>query len=263
MKRIALLTVAAATLAIGGAAPAFAAWDNLGNVQVGPGQDHDRIYDRFGGPVERLRLDADGSDIQCRSVRVTFGNGRTRNVFSGRLNDTRPRIVDLPGEERNIKRIDFRCRALERRTARIQVAADIGRYRETWRRSPDWTRMWSRLFPWANDRTPAADHRWVRLGSERFTGRNDRETTLAGFRGRELTAIGLQPVDDDARCRRVRVTFANGRTRNLDIDNSDRMREDRIHRIDLPGNERNVRRVDLTCSAIGDRDVTVNIYGLT
>lgn len=85
--------------------------------------------------------------------------------------------------------------------------------------------------------------------------------TFAGFRGRDLEAIGLQPADDDARCSSVRVHFANGRSR--DIRLSDLLREDRIYRGDLPGEERNVRQLELVGSPVGDADVTVNIYGMT
>ena len=52
-----------------------------------------------------------------------------------------------------IRRIDFNCRSLERREpARVDIAADIGQYRADWRRSPDWDRMWSRMFNWGDDR---------------------------------------------------------------------------------------------------------------
>ena len=84
MRSTSLLTLATAFVAFS-AIPAFAQWDRIGSVQVGPGPDQDRIHGRFGGPIERLQLDADRSDVYCRSVRVTFGNGRTRQVFSGRL----------------------------------------------------------------------------------------------------------------------------------------------------------------------------------
>jgi hypothetical protein len=262
MRNSIILVLASVAIA-GTAVPASAAWDRLGTIQVSPGRDQDRVYRSFGGPIERLQLDADYSDVHCRSVRVTFANGRQRNVFTGRLNDRVPRIVDLPGEQRNVRRIDFRCRSLDRRTAQIQIAADIGQYRETWRRSPDWDRLWARLFPWANDRPAASDRDWVRLGSERFEGRRDRETVFAGFGGRRLSAIGVQPVDDDARCSSIRVRFANGRTREISTDWGDRLSEDRIYRFDLPGTERNVQRVQMVCRPIGDRDVTLNIYGLT
>jgi hypothetical protein len=255
-----------ALIVAGTAVPALADWDRLGSVNVSPGRQGTAVYRSFGGPIERLNLNADRSSVYCRSVRVTFANRRSRNVFSGRLDKDRSRTIDLPGNQRSVRRIDFKCRALERRTAQIHIAADIGRYRETWRRHPNFERTWSRLFNWGNDRNVdnnrSRGNEWVRLGSERFTGR-DRETTFAGVRGRGLTAIGLRPTDDDARCSMVRVTFANGRSRELGVDWGDRLTEDRMYRVDLPGDERNVERIDMVCRAIGDRDVTIQIFGLT
>lgn len=279
MKKTRVMALAAVIVA-STAVPALADWDRIGSVNISPGRERSSVYGSFGGPIERLHLNADRSSVYCRSVRVTFTNGRTRNVFSGRLDEDNPRMIDLPGYQRSVRRIDFRCRALERRTAQIQISADIGNYRETWRRNPNFQRLWSGLFNWdddrdrngrndRNDRDGRNDRgdnndriQWVRLGSERFTGR-ERETTFAGVRGRGLTAIGLQPADDDARCTSVRVHFANGRSREVGVDWGDRLSEDRMYRVDLPGDERNVERIDMVCRSIGDRDVTINIFGLT
>lgn len=261
MKRIFALGV---LIVAGTAVPAFADWDRIGSVNVSPGRDRTTVYGSFGGPIERLHLNADRSDVYCRSIYVRFTNGRTRNVFSGRLDKDNPRVIDLPGYQRSVRRIDFRCRALERRTAQIRISADIGSYRETWRRHPNFERLWSRLFNWDDNRYGNRNDRdgWVRLGSERFTGR-EREIAFAGVRGRGLTAIGLRPSDDDARCSTVRVHFANGRSRDVGVDWGDRLEEDRLYRVDLPGDERNVERIEMVCRAIGDRDVTINIFGLT
>ena len=94
-----------------------------------------------------------------------------------------------------IRRIDFNCRSLERRApARVDIAADIGRYRADWRRSPDWDRMWSRMFNWGDDRygdnrssgRPCAGRSdrlggWITLGTEVFNGRTDREIHVRRF----------------------------------------------------------------------------------
>ena len=77
----------AALLCLGISAPALAAWDSLGSVDVsggmgrpGPGMmmrgaDRDARNFNLGGPVERLQLRAERSDIDCRSVVARFGNG--------------------------------------------------------------------------------------------------------------------------------------------------------------------------------------------
>lgn len=247
------LLAAAALITAGLTAPALADWDNVGTINVSPGRDVDRQYGDFGGPVQRLMFRADRSDVSCRSIRVSYGNGRTREVFSGVLRENNTRIVDLPGEQRNIRRIDFLCSSASRRGAEIAIAADVGSYRDAWMRNPNWKRRWAR----AVDRNTEF---WVPIGTERFTGRRDRETNFVGVRGRSVSAIGLKPLDNDAVCARVVARFANGTSRALNVDWGDRLREDRIYRVDLPGNQRNITQINMVCRAVGDRDVTIQVF---
>jgi hypothetical protein len=268
--------VLVAGLAAVSATPAFADWDRLGSVQVSPGRDVNRVYGSFGGPIEKLYLDADQTNVYCRSVTLKFANGRTRNVFTGTLREDQGRTIDLPGRERNVRSITFRCRSLARRSGRIQISADIGEYRDTWRRHPSFERLWGNLFNWddddrgdrrgrddrdaRDDRPRGDDADWVRFGSETFSGR-DRETTTPGSSGRNVSAIGLRPTDDDAQCTSLRVHFGNGNTRDIPINAT--IREDRMHRIDLPGAARNIEEMELICRPIGDDEVTIDIYGLS
>ena len=128
----------AAILTVGVSVPALADWDRIGTVDVSRGRDRDvRNFD-LGGSVENLRLQADRSDINCRSVNATFGNGRTRNVFSGNLRQGSMTNVDLPGRDRNITRLAFNCSSDSRRGGTIRVFADVGRYRSEWMRNPNW-----------------------------------------------------------------------------------------------------------------------------
>ena len=154
MKQSAVLL---ATLLIGGSVlPAFAAWDRIGSVDFTRRDTRDVQYGNFGGPVEALALRARGSDIRCESVTATFGNGRTREVFRGELPVGREVTLDLPGGERRVERLDFNCQPLDRGNGSVAISADvvaeIGQYREDWRKSPDWERTWSRVFDWANQR---------------------------------------------------------------------------------------------------------------
>lgn len=103
------------------------------------------------------------------------------------------------------------------------------------------------------------DRGWTTIGRENFEGRHDFESAYAGWRGRNVDRIALRPVDSDARCTRVSATFGNGRTRDLDIDRGDVLERGRLKVIDLPGDERDVRKVDLNCRAVGDRDVTIEV----
>jgi hypothetical protein len=251
-----MLAVASALLA-GVATPALAAdWQRIETVDVTRAQDRDSTSPDFGGPVERLRFTARDSAVQCRHITAVFNNGRRQEVFAGRIAQGQSRVVDLPGDQRRIQRLNFNCRAADRDGGRIVVQADIGQYRSVWMRSPSWQRTWRNIFgDW-----DANINYWVYLGRQTFTGRNDVETQFAQWGGRSVNSVGLKPINDDARCSRAVVTFANGTTRDLNISRFDTLREDRMYRLDLPGGERNVTRLTLKCRAEHGRTVAINVY---
>jgi hypothetical protein len=244
-------------------------WDRIGSVDFSFRPDRETEYGNFGGSVERLSFRARNGDVRCQSVTATFNNGRTQRLYRGTLSRGRDVVVDVPGQSQMIRRIDFNCRSLERRETTVDIAADIGRYRAEWRRSPDWDRMWSRMFNWTDDNRltggtgrdrldgPLNTAGWVTLGTEVFDGRSDRETTFAGFAGRNAERLAVRPVNDDARCSRITATFSNGQTRTLNIGEGNLLREDRVYELDLPGRSRDVMRVDMTCHAENGRQVTM------
>jgi hypothetical protein len=146
--------ILAALMAASTAVPAFAAWDRIGSVDFTKRDTRDVQYGQFGGPIEALGLRARGSDIHCDSVTATFGNGNTREVFRGELPEGREVTLDIPGDQRRVERLDFDCEPLDRGSGSVAISADvvaeIGQYRDDWRRSPDWENTWSRMFDWAN-----------------------------------------------------------------------------------------------------------------
>jgi hypothetical protein len=142
--------VLATVLSVGTAVPALAAWDRIGSVDFSRRDNHDTQYGNFGGSVEALALQARGADVTCRRVTATFGNGHPVEIFRGELRRGQNVSVDLPGRDRLIRRLDFDCAPNRGRTASVDIQADIGRYQAEWRRSPDWDRVWSRMFHWDN-----------------------------------------------------------------------------------------------------------------
>ena len=146
--------ILAGLMAASTAVPAFAAWDRIGSVDFTKRDTRDVQYGQFGGPIEALGLRARGSDIHCDSVTATFGNGNTREVFRGELPEGREVTLDIPGDQRRVERLDFDCEPLDRGSGSVAISADvvaeIGQYRDDWRRSPDWENTWSRMFDWAN-----------------------------------------------------------------------------------------------------------------
>jgi len=258
MKRTALFGTIA-ILGLGISAPAMADYVRLGSVDVGYRMDRDTTWNRFGGGMEGLRLMADGNDVFCRSIVAHFGNGSTQNVYSGMLREDRPIYVDLQGGTRRVHDVQFTCRSDRRSGARIYIAADVGRFRDEWQRSPEWSAFWSHIFNWgpgAGFQSGNDANYWVTLGRERFEGRIDRENRFAGWGGRSVERIGLRAVDDDATCRAMRVDFQNGSSTRIDAG---RLPQGTMRVFDLPGGNRNVTDVALTCHADHGRAVTIEI----
>jgi hypothetical protein len=274
MRKLAAL---AAFALVGIAAPAHAGpWYNVGTVDFDRGGDHERQYNNFGGPIERLSFTASGNDVKCRVVTATFSNGRSRDVFQGGIRQGSTVTVDLPGRQREVRRLDFRCRSDGHRVARIAIGADIGQYSDVWRRNPSWAYLFrpgnpGPLPPGTGSPVPPPGHGypppgqldgWVRLGVNSFEGRSDHEAAAyTGWRGNNVDRIGVRAMDGDAQCRRIYATFGNGKTRELDVGNRGYLRQGELRVLDLPGGQRDVVRLTMICRPAGDRRVTIESYG--
>jgi len=257
MKKRTTILATVALLGFGASAPAMADYVRLGSVDVGYRMDRDTTWNRFGGGMEGLRLVADGNDVLCRSIVVHFANGSMQNVFSGMLREDRPIYVDLAGGTRRVRDVQFTCRSDRRSGARIYIAADVGRFRDEWRSSPGWAAFWSHIFNWGPGYQSGYDaNYWVTLGRERFEGRIDHENRFAGWGGRSVERIGLRAIDDDATCLAMRVDFRNGTSTRIAVGG---LPQGRMQVFDLPGSNRDVTNVALTCHAEHGRAVTVEI----
>jgi len=249
----------AAVLTAGVSAPALAAWDKITTINVDYQTDRDNKSPNFGGPVERLQFTARDSDIKCNFIRATFRNGRTVDLFSGNLPEGTPRNVDLPGASQDIQGISTKCHADRRNGGRIEVSADIGRYRDTWRNSPDWSRMWAKMFNWSNSTLDNVVNYWVPITTLHFRGRGDTDGSAAGGAGRSINSIGLKPLNSDAACGKIQATFASGRW--VTVANRVSLRQGNTTRLDLPGGDRNLRTLKLSCHAVGRSTVDIQVYG--
>lgn len=93
------------------ARPVSGDWEKLGQREVDGKGDHDAIaVGREDGRFKSIQIQVDGSALEMFEIKVTFGDGqtfepKTRLVFD---NGTRSRVIDLPGDRRVIKRVDFR-----------------------------------------------------------------------------------------------------------------------------------------------------------
>jgi hypothetical protein len=143
MKKVSSAAAIAALISVGATMPAYASWTNIGRVDFAYGVDKNTAYGNFGGPATALQLTARDSDVDCRFVRATFGNGNTANVFQGKLPQGRGVRIDLPGDKRNVTKLAFECRSFVRSGAHVDIDADVGAYRQLWMRNPFWTKFWA------------------------------------------------------------------------------------------------------------------------
>lgn len=265
MKKLAVLT---ALLCAGAAAPAFAAWTEIATISVRAFRDNDTRNFDLGGPVDRLQLRAEGGDIRCRAITARYGNGRTQPLFQGQLVEDVPANINIPGNGRNIASLNFQCgaeprsdrregsRRDRRAEARIVVVADVDRYRKEWRSNPRYQSDWSKIFNWTSD----VVNDWKPLTTVSFEGKRDTESTYTGWRGDNVDAVALMPLNADARCARVTARFGNGKEQPLNVNNGDFLRRGQYYKLDLPGRARDLVSLNMSCRATNANSVQVRIF---
>lgn len=90
-------------------------WVKLGERTVNGRVDHDTIaVGRYEGRYSKLTLVVEKSELELLSFNVTFGNGEkwapeVKHYFK---EGDRTRVIDLPGDERVIQKIDVTYRNL-------------------------------------------------------------------------------------------------------------------------------------------------------
>ena len=99
-------------------------WELLGARRVSFAAERDVIGAKHQGRFRAIKIEVDNGNIDLYNVRVVFGNG---DVFSPDTriefrDGSRSRTIDLPGEARIIRRIEFRYRSeLKRGRAVVKV----------------------------------------------------------------------------------------------------------------------------------------------
>jgi hypothetical protein len=256
------------------ASPAAADFVRLGSVDVGFRADTDTAYTEFGGRLESLRLIASRSDIFCRAVVVQYENGERQNVFSGRLDERQPVMVDLRGRARRVDSIKFNCRSDEFRGGRVFIDGEVGHFRDEWRSDRNWDRRWSNLFGGMMDsrgpdgrgpmgdrspdgRGPMGGGDWSVLGTMSFEGRNDKESNFTGWAGRHVERIGLRPIETDAQCMSIVATFDNGDK--VKLADGRPLERGRVAVYDLPGRHANIAKLYMRCRSTQSYHVTIEV----
>jgi hypothetical protein len=126
MKRILLFGMIIFLLSMGGnvCAQGRGNWERLGRHEVNFKADHDRIdVGRHEGKFRQLEIRVQGAPVEIRRMVVTFGNDEKFSANIRRRFDesTRSHVIDLPGDRRVIKRIDFEYVSPNRRAGKATV----------------------------------------------------------------------------------------------------------------------------------------------
>lgn len=221
-------------------------WELLGTRRVSFSAEKDVITARHQGRFRAIKLEVEGGNLDLYNIRLVFGDGTT---FSP---DTRfefregswSRTIDLPGDARVIQRVEFWYQSqLRRGRATVRVYG-----------------IQNGVGPVAGPIDPSAG--WSRLGQRQVSFQAERDTISALGDGR-FRHIMVLVKDADIEMFDLKVVFANGET--FSPMTRFYFRGDtRTRVIDLPGDERVIRRVEFAYKSVkggGDGQATVEVFG--
>jgi hypothetical protein len=209
-------------------APSFDAtgWLSLGELTVNGKHDHDTLdVGAQAGRFSKLTFVVEDSDLEMHDIVVHFGNGEsfsptTKLVFA---EGSRTGAIDLPGDQRIIKTIDFAYGNLPGSgKARVRVYGMA-----------------------ILDTTPAWDATgWTKLGTRKVNGRKDHDTIkVSKYEGRfdQVTFVVEGSALD---VQKFTITFEDGekwtpRLKQM-FDEGSWSRA-----IDLPGSDRHIKKIDI------------------
>jgi hypothetical protein len=198
-------------------------WEKLGESRVQGDYDRDVItVGQDDGRFTSVQIRVTGSSLVMFGIKVVFGNGdvfepNVRWVFD---ENTRSRAIDLPGDTRFIKRVEFKYGNIPGGgNARVEL--------------------------FGKNVAPPPD--WQNLGERAVNGHGDRDTIVVGTDEGPFQAIQVRVKRSSLVMHDIRVTFGNGEVFEPNVrlvfDENTRSRV-----IDLPGVRRFIKRVDFKYS---------------
>lgn len=223
-------------------------WTKLGTQTVNGGRDRDTInVGAYRGRFDQLTMAVSDSDLDLEDLTVVFGNGErwSANVKHVFREGGRTRVIDLPGDDRVIARIELAYRNLAgggRATVEVW-GRDTGRRPST----PPPVATW--------DSTG-----WTRVGAATVNGKRDRDVIQLSDQG-PYTALTFVATGSDLELYDVVVTFGNNErfsppTKLVFKEGS------RSRAIDLPGKKRKIRTVELRYGNLpGGGAASLEIWG--
>jgi hypothetical protein len=218
-------------------------WQQLGRSHVDGRNDHDRIVVNNGEWFRSLQLEVRGGAIEFQRVVVHFDNGADHTLdIRYRIPDGgRTREIDLPGDRRRIRSVEFWYS------------------KEGWRSRP-YVNLYGRTGSSYVSGGPD-DPRWEHLGQVTVDGRNDHDRIVV-HNGEGYRALQLGVKGGAIEFQRVLVHFENGGDTDLPV--RERIEEGGKTRVmDLPGERRRIRSIEFWYSKERWRSRPyVNVWGL-
>ncbi|MFT3986444.1 hypothetical protein [Aestuariivirga sp.] len=227
MKRQVFATAALALVLLSGSAMARENWRLIGSVTFDdPWQRSVVVIPQGVGPLDALRFDVKGADLEVGNVTVTYGNGQSvdvpvRSIFKG---NSTSRAIPLGGQPRQVKQVTVLYRA--HGPTRFNVMGDI-----------------------ADAPPPPPPPAWADLGCKSVGFLVDRDIIPVGRRDGAYRAIKLSVSGTAVEFLNVNVVYGNGQRDQLPV------RQvippgGQTRAIDLAGKQRGIDRIELFYRAI-------------
>jgi hypothetical protein len=208
-------------------------WTKLGERSVAGRYDHDTIHvGKYEGRFTKLTLVVEKGDLELLDFSITFDSGAAfrpalRHYFR---EGSRTRVVDLPGDDRVIKKIDLRYK---------NVGGGPSATVEVWGLRGDSTTARPVASSAAWDSSG-----WQMLGERYVSGRYDRDRISVGsYKGR-FSKLTLVVLDSDLELLDFEIAFDRGRTYRPALRHTFR-EGSRTRIIDLPGDDRVIKQIEM------------------
>jgi hypothetical protein len=234
-------------------------WNKLGSRVVHGKRDKDTIkVGRYEGKFDQIDFVVEDSDITLKKISITYGNGekftpKTRYVLK---EGARTAVLDLPGNDRYIKKIDLKYGNLPRR-GRATVTA-YGR--DTRQGSdPDVTVHDHRTDPKPEWKFDAKG--WTLLGEATVDGARDHDVIDVPRRKKAISKVTLVVLDSDLELADVTLNFKNGKSAKLSVKHSFKEGQ-RSRVIDLPKQKHKIVSIEvLYGNTPGGGKARLQVYG--
>ncbi len=232
-------------------------WQLLGSQTVKGKTDKDTIVvGAYEGKFDQIVLVVENSGIELKDLTITFGNKETfspkvAHVFK---DGARTRVIDLPGKDRFIRKIDLTYVNMPGGgNATVSVYGRDTKVKPTQPSQPQ-----------PPPPPPPAPYKfdskgWTVLGGGKVSGAKD--SAMLKLRGGKWDQITMVVTDSDLELKNLEILFQNNETWSPRVQHYFK-ENSRTRVLDLPGRDRNINRIDIKYANVpGGGNATVEFYG--